>query len=92
MAHQHARHARCALTAVQSHGSSPAELAAVVCMQIQDVANSALPLTGVSFTVDGNRLCAACGPKLYVLDAFSGEASRPCVASVVPCHRKLLCS
>ena len=41
-------------------------------VQIPDVANTALPLTGVSFTVDGNRLCAAAGPTLFVLDAFDG--------------------
>ena len=52
-------------------------------VQIPEEANSAVPLTGVSFSVAGQHLCAMAGPTLYVLDAFEGHV-RPVPVAVAP--------
>ena len=52
-----------------------------VCAQIPQEANSAVPLTGVQFSVAGQHLCAVAGPVLYVLDAFEGH-----VRPISPAH------
>ena len=52
-----------------------------VSVQIPEEANSAVPLTGVSFSVAGQHLCAMAGPTLYVLDAFEGHV-RPFLVAV----------
>lgn len=44
-----------------------------VTLQISNEANSPRPLTGISFSCNGQLLCAAAGSHLYLVDSYTGD-------------------
>ena len=46
-----------------------------MCSQVPELANSAQPFHGVTFSPDGKLMSAVAGGTLYIMDAFNGNVT-----------------